>query len=103
MFRGVSGAYQPGRAGLLRPARWAADKANKRLGLRNITHGEPEIEGMIHFGLFDPDTGVVTFWKETISIPDLLVELQRIWITLKGRPPELSPPEIERPTFGRFQ
>jgi hypothetical protein len=44
------------------------------------------------FGNYDPKTGVLTFWDRSVSIPDLIAEMDRIWMRLwpnedRGRGP----------------
>lgn len=35
-----------------------------------------------HFGNYDPDSGVLTFWEESVSVPELLEEMGRIYLKL---------------------
>lgn len=38
-----------------------------------------------HFGHYDPETGLLTFWEESVSVPDLIEELRRIYLKLGGQ------------------
>ncbi len=37
-----------------------------------------------HFGSYDPSTGLLTFWEESVSVPDLIEEMGRIYTQLRG-------------------
>lgn len=48
-----------------------------------ISDGKPvEVQ---HFGFFDPETGILTFWNHSVSIPDLLTAMDGILSRLRER------------------
>jgi hypothetical protein len=70
--------------------RWYDAGDTKVFASRNV--GPPESirvgteSSQSHFGNFDPATGIVTFWDWSVSIPDLLDELKRIYEALSPKP-----------------
>jgi hypothetical protein len=58
--------------------------------LRALEHGDyepPHHEAKLEdfFGYWDPETGVVTFWEHSISIPDIVGEVAHIHPLVRGK------------------
>jgi hypothetical protein len=62
---------------------WYAQSESKNLAIRNI--GDPDLvgfPGLVHFGFFNTKTGEVTFWKWSISLHEVLGEMENIYVRL---------------------
>ena len=45
------------------------------------------LEEVSHFGHYEPLTGVVTFWENSVSLADIIVEAQLVLWTIEDQRP----------------
>lgn len=62
------------------------------VGPKGIVHFDPPQKSFLHF---DPTTGVVSFWDDEVSIPEVLAEIRCILPLADAA--FLKPPNISRP------